>query len=55
MVDILLKLSRLNLICGEAPMILRYDNKVGGSKMPVGKTIFATLRLAAKRRMGVLD
>jgi len=55
MVDILLKLSRLNLIFGEAPMILRYDRKVGDSKMPVGKTIFATLRLVAKRRMGILD
>lgn len=55
MVDLLLKLSRLNLICGEVPMILRYDKKVGESKMPVGNTIIATLRLAAKRRVGIID
>jgi dolichol-phosphate mannosyltransferase len=55
MVDILLKLSRLNMIFGEVPMILRYDKKVGDSKMPVGKTISATLRLAARRRLGILD
>jgi dolichol-phosphate mannosyltransferase len=55
MVDLLLKLSRLNLICGEAPMILRYDLKFGESKMPVGKTITSTLRLALRRRMGILD
>ena len=55
MVDLLLKLGRLNLIFGEAPMILRYDQKDGLSKMPVGSTIFATLKLAARRRMGHVD
>ncbi len=55
MVDLLLKIGRLDGICGEAPMILRYDLKEGDSKMPVGKTIFATLKLAAKRRVGILD
>jgi hypothetical protein len=43
------------MICGEVPMILRYDKKAGESKMPVGKTISATLRLAVKRRLGILD
>lgn len=53
MVDILLKLSRKNLIMSEVPMVLRYDLKEGASKMNVGSTIMATLRLALKRRLGV--
>ena len=55
MVDILLKLARLQLICGEVPMVLRYDQKPGGSKMPVRRTIADSLRLACKRRVGILD
>ncbi|MEM7312272.1 MAG: glycosyltransferase family 2 protein [Planctomycetota bacterium] len=55
MVDLLLKLSRLNLIFGEVPMILRYDQKDGASKMPVGRTITQTLKLALRRRMGIFD
>ena len=35
MVDILLKLRRMHMIFGEAPMILRYDLKRGASKMRV--------------------
>jgi len=50
MVDILLKLRRMNLIFGEVPFILRYDYKEGGSKMDVGRTVFATLGLLWKRR-----
>ena len=55
MVDILLKTSRLNLIYGEAPMILRYDKKHGPSKMNVGANIVATLKLAMRRRLGKFD
>ena len=55
MVDILLKLSRLQMICSEVPMVLRYDQKVGQSKMPVGKTVRQSLRLAFRRRVGILD
>lgn len=50
MVDILLKLRSLNLVFGEVPMVLRYDYKEGGSKMPVGRTALQTLRLVLKRR-----
>lgn len=50
MADILLKLSRLNAIINEAPMILRYDLKTGTSKMRVGRTVLNTLRLMLKRR-----
>ena len=49
MVDILLKLRRLDPICVEVPMILRYDLKKGKSKMNVGKTIVETLKLILRR------
>jgi dolichol-phosphate mannosyltransferase len=38
-VEILLKLRNLNVTACEVPLILRYDQKVGASKMPVMKTI----------------
>jgi dolichol-phosphate mannosyltransferase len=50
MVDILLKLSRMNLVFGEVPMVLRYDLKEGESKMNVRRTIVNTLQLIIKRR-----
>jgi dolichol-phosphate mannosyltransferase len=50
MVDILLKLRRMNLIFGEIPFILRYDVKEGGTKMKVWSTSLSTLRLALRRR-----
>lgn len=50
MVDILLKLRHLNLLFGEVPLVLRYDFKEGSSKMQVGKTIWNTLCLIARRR-----
>jgi dolichol-phosphate mannosyltransferase len=49
MVEILLKLRKLDAIFGEAPMILRYDLKEGKSKMNVGKTIRKTLTLLVRR------
>lgn len=49
MVDILLKLRRLDPICTEVPMILRYDLKQGKSKMNVSKTVVETLKLILKR------
>ena len=52
MVDILLKLRRLPVICGEVPMILRYDLKKGASKMRVMRTARLTLALILKRRLG---
>ena len=50
MVDILLKMRRMNVIFGEVPFILRYDWKEGGSKMNVTKTVFDTLALLWRRR-----
>lgn len=50
MVDVLLKLRRLDLKFGEVPMILRYDLKLGKSKMRILKTALGTLRLIWLRK-----
>jgi dolichol-phosphate mannosyltransferase len=55
MVDILIKLSLLDAIITEVPMILRYDRKPGKSKMNVRKTVTQTLTLLVRRRLGRLD
>ena len=52
MVDILLKLSRMELRFCEVPLVLRYDRKGGKSKMRVARTAAATLVLLIRRRMG---
>ncbi len=51
MVDVLLKLRRRGLVMGEVPMILRYDQKGGASKMRITKTAYDTLKLIARRRL----
>ena len=48
-VDILLKLRKMGAIMNEVPLILRYDQKKGASKMDVKTTIIDTLKLAVKR------
>ncbi len=48
MAELLLKIRRLGVVFCEVPLILRYDNKSGGSKMNVGKTILRTVRLIVK-------
>jgi dolichol-phosphate mannosyltransferase len=53
MVDILLKLRRLDAIMSEVPLILRYDLKYSISKMIVVRTIVDTLKLLATRRLGI--
>lgn len=53
MVDLLLKLRKLNLVMGEVPLILRYDLKEGETKMRLSKTTFQTLALLARRRLGL--
>ncbi|MEL7496589.1 MAG: glycosyltransferase family 2 protein [Planctomycetota bacterium] len=52
MADVLLKMRRFKFVFGEVPMLLRYDQKEGGSKMAVIKTIMQTLGLLLKRRFG---
>ncbi len=49
MVDILLKIRKLDVIASEVPMILRYDQKGGKTKMNIPKTIKDTLRLVLAR------
>jgi len=50
MVELLLKLHHLGAICGEVPLVLRYDRKAGRSKMRIGRTICRTLRLLLRYR-----
>ncbi|MBI3319258.1 MAG: glycosyltransferase family 2 protein [Candidatus Omnitrophica bacterium] len=52
MVDILLKLRSMNVVFGEAPLILRYDLKAGKSKMDIWHTIYHTCLLLVERRLG---
>ena len=52
MVDILLKLRKMDLIFREVPFILRYDMKEGSSKMKVAQTILRTFGLMFRRRFG---
>ena len=50
MVDILLRLRGQKAIFTEVPMVLRYDKKLGNSKMKVMKTVFDTIMLLLRRR-----
>jgi dolichol-phosphate mannosyltransferase len=54
MVDTLLKLRRLKLRFTEVPFILRYDRKVGATKMDVKRTILDTLLLMVKKKKSEL-
>ena len=51
MVGILLRLDKAGAVFGEIPLILRYDQKEGMSKMKVGRTIFRTLGVLLRERM----
>jgi dolichol-phosphate mannosyltransferase len=50
MVDVLLKLRYFGIVFGEVPMLLRYDQKHGASKMNVGRTATQTVQLLLRRR-----
>jgi dolichol-phosphate mannosyltransferase len=50
MVDILLKLRPMQLVFGEVPFILRYDQKEGATKMRIGRTIRQTLTVLVQRK-----
>lgn len=52
MVDVLLKMRPFRFIMGEVPMLLRYDQKQGPSKMKVANNSVQTLKLLLKRRLG---
>jgi dolichol-phosphate mannosyltransferase len=46
--EFLLKLSKFDMIAAEVPLVLRYDRKLGASKMKVAKTIMDTLKIIIK-------
>ncbi|MBA3065166.1 glycosyltransferase family 2 protein [bacterium] len=48
MAELLIKLRRLDIIACEVPLILRYDKKVGDSKMEVLFTVFRTFGVIFK-------
>jgi dolichol-phosphate mannosyltransferase len=50
MVDVLLKMRHFGTVFGEVPMLLRYDQKQGASKMNVRRTATQTIRLLLRRR-----
>ena len=52
MADVLLKLRKQGVLFGEAPLRLRYDQKGGASKMQVFKTMWLTLKLLGRHRVG---
>ena len=52
MADVLLKLRSQGAMFGEAPLRLRYDQKGGESKMRVFRTIWLTLKLLGRHRIG---
>lgn len=52
MADVLLKLRKQGCLFGEAPLRLRYDQKGGVSKMRVMHTIWLTLKMLGRHRVG---
>jgi dolichol-phosphate mannosyltransferase len=50
MAGLLLSLGREGAICGEVPIILRYDQKAGASKMKVMRTVIRTLKMLFRER-----
>ncbi|MEZ6088147.1 MAG: glycosyltransferase family 2 protein [Pirellulaceae bacterium] len=52
MADILLKLRSINRVFSEVPLILRYDQKGGVSKMKVLRTAMLTVKLLLRHRLG---
>jgi dolichol-phosphate mannosyltransferase len=52
MAELLLKLRKQGAVFGEVPLLLRYDQKGGESKMKVLRTIWLTLKLLGRQRVG---
>jgi dolichol-phosphate mannosyltransferase len=50
MAGLLLSLGREGAVCGEVPIILRYDQKAGASKMKVLRTMVRTLQMLVRER-----
>ena len=52
MAEILVKVAKLGVRMSEVPLVLRYDQKEGVSKMKVGRTVLNTLKLMIRLRFG---
>jgi hypothetical protein len=52
MTEILVKISKLKVCMSEVPLVLRYDQKAGVTKMKVGRTVVSTLKLLIRLRFG---
>ncbi len=52
-VELLLKLSLFEPRCGEVPLVLRYDRKLGKSKLPIIRTVIGYLGLIFRLRKRV--
>lgn len=50
MAELLIKLRRLRLLAVEVPILLRYDEKVGASKMKILRTVRRTLAMLLRLR-----
>ncbi len=53
MVGILLRLDKQGAVFGEIPIVLRYDQKIGETKMHVGSTIVRTLLVLLRERLNL--
>lgn len=51
MVELLLKLRHWGPQIDEVPLVLRYDRKLGGSKLRIARTIAQYIKLAARDRL----
>lgn len=52
MAELLLNISKLGIVIGEVPLLLRYDMKEGASKMRIGRTIYRTILMVMRHRFG---
>jgi dolichol-phosphate mannosyltransferase len=50
MIGVLLRLKKLGAVFGEIPIVLRYDQKQGLSKMKIASTVYHTLRVLLRER-----
>lgn len=53
MAELLIKLRGMNVLAVEVPLVLRYDQKIGESKMEIIKTIRKTLQMLIKLKYSV--
>jgi len=51
MAELLIKLGKMELLAVEIPLLLRYDQKLGASKMDILKTVRRTLKLIIQLKM----